>query len=188
MVNLLAMKYLKIMSLGILAMLFGCREYRYYAFKPADLDLWRGQLQVQVVGEYKDYTVDGDKYQDWGNPYHLLFFYYFPNTERVEKIEISNVVLKGLGSGTRVQLDGREGTKRTDIAKFFDKNDQRIRLSVALSDLRNHQLAYEPYLLTCVVRVHADGKVLEEKKIEVKLETDFKKGKRSDAYDALMGI
>jgi len=169
-------------------MLWGCREYRQFAFKPVEINVWHGQLLVEVEGKPKAYEVDGKKYEDWGNPYYLLFSYYFPNTERVDKIEISNVVLAGLGSGTRVQLDSREGTKQTDIAKWFDKKDQRIRISVALSDLRNHQLVYEPYLLTCVVRVHADGKVLEEKKIEVKLETDFKKGKRSDTYDALMGI
>lgn len=180
---------IKFLLFGFVILMFtGCRSYRHYGFKHAQYEVWKGQLHIDVVGEPKDYSTDGKNYQDWGNPYHLLFTYYFPNTERVEKIEISDLVLVGLGSRKEFRLSSREGTKKTDVAKFFDKNDQRFYFSLAFSDLRDHQLIYEPYLLSCVVHLHAEGKVLAEKKIEVMLETDFKKGNRSDTYDAMMGI
>ncbi|MBX3750666.1 MAG: hypothetical protein KF897_11315 [Opitutaceae bacterium] len=182
------MKYLLIMTIGILTMLTGCREYRYYAFKRVDLNVWRGQLQIEVVGSYKDYSENNKKYQDWANPYALAFRYFHSNSERVDKIEVSDVVLTGLASGSKLTLGGAESSHKLDLAKWIDKKDQRIEMGTTISALKNMDLSYESYQLSCVVRLYADGKVLEEKKIEVKLETDFKKGKRSDAYDALMGI
>lgn len=182
------MKYPLIIAIGIFTMLTGCREYRYYAFKRVDLGLWHGQLQIEVVGSYKDYSENDKKYQDWTNPYALAFRYFHPNTERVDKIEVSDVVLIGSTSGAKLILGGAESSHKLDLAKWIDKKDQRIEMGTTISALKKMTLAYEPYTLTSNIRLYADGKLLEEKKIEVKLETDFKKGKRSDAYDALMGI
>lgn len=176
------------MTIGILTMLTGCREYRYYAFKRVDLDLWHGQLQIEVVGSYKDYSENDKKYQDWTNPYALAFRYFHPNSERVDKIEVSDVVLIGSTSGTKLILGGAESSHKLDLAKWIDKKDQRIEMGTTISTLKNMNLPYEPYQLGCVVRLYADGRLLVEKRIDVKLETDFKRGKRSDTYDALMGI
>lgn len=183
-----SMKPIAALLLLVLPLLGACREYSYYRFKPVSLDIWRGELRIGVEGSYRDFTENGKRYQEWADPYALVFRYYFPNTEKIDRIEVTSLLLIGNNSGTRLELAGRDSTQRTDIAKWFDKNDQRISMGLSVRAPEEKNLIYEPYTLRCTFRLYSEGSLIEEKQVDVILDTDFKKGKRSDTFDALMSV
>lgn len=182
------MKPIAALLLLILPLLSACREYSYYRFKPVSLDVWRGELRIGVEGSYRDFTEKGKRYQEWADPYALVFHYYFPNTEKIDRIEVTSLLLIGNSSGTRLELAARESTQQTDIAKWFDKNDQRIRMGLSVRASEKKKLIYEPYTLRCTFRLYSEGRLIEERQVDVILDTDFKKGRRSDTFDALMSV
>jgi hypothetical protein len=179
-----------LLTIGALALFSGCRSYTHYNYKRVDLEFWRGNLEIVMLTTSKDYTEKGLRYQVSGNPYSLVFWYGFPPSARADRLEIIDAVLTGVNSGNRIQL-GRTNWSSKPYNRSrsgMARKGLEMHMGTSFSDLRTQPLAFEPYVLTCIARLYVDGRILEEKRIEVRLDTDLRKGRRSDIYDALMGI
>lgn len=183
------MKLFKLMAIGsLLFMLLGCREYMHYSFKHVEIDLWNGRLQIGIEGSYRDYEEDGKRHQIKGNPYVLTFRFFYPNTENIDKIEVSEATLIGLQDGVSIPLGKGESSDKYDYEKWSDKNDKRILMAVGINALRKVELSYQAYDVSCLVEIYRDSELIESKRVKIRLETDFMKGKRSDVYDYIMGV
>lgn len=172
-----------LLMVGILAMgLFGCREVYRYDYKPVEFDLLDGRFIIYVIGQYgKNYEEKRKKKLDFGAPYTLAFEYLITPNDALTKLEVKGIRLVGEKNGSQHTLDNiQSGKVRVYGERKF------IRISAGL--LTAEEYEYQNYKLKATIIIYKTATEFEEKEIEVLLETDYGKERRSDWFDEMMSV
>lgn len=169
--------------------MFGCREYHLYKYDPVTLDVLGGELVIALEGTYgQNYTEEGKRLADYGAPYSLQFMLAMPYEFDLSGIEIKNIQAVGERSKTRISLPEVSSSKVKDPRKRTDPNAKARTVIASIGGLTTEKLSYETYLLTAIVVVYEDKGKTREESISVRLETSYKKDRRSDWFDKNMSI
>lgn len=175
------MKTLKIVWGIAMVLLMGCREVHYYEFRPLELDVLSGSMEISLVGKFgENYEKDGEKRLDWGAPYYLQFTYIVPKDDDLDSLVIKDIQLVGEESGSSHSLPDIQNNN----ARIYDRG-KLIRVSVG--PLSPDEYSYQNYILSAEIVAYADGEEVEEK-ISARIETDFRTERRSDRFDQETGI
>lgn len=170
-------------------LMFGCREYNLYQYKPVTLSVLGGELVVALEGTYgQNYEKDGKKLADFGAPYSLRFMLSMPYEFGLSELVVKDVEVVGEESRKRVVLLDTNSRKVKDPRKRSNPDAEFRTVIASISDLSSGKFLYETYHLTATVVVHEDNKSFREESISIRLETDYKTEQRSDWFDKNMSI
>jgi len=173
----------RLLIVGILAMgLLGCREVHIYEYKYVELDLFDGALAINTEGEYgHNYEKDGKKLANYSFPYYIQFTYVVTVSDDLSKIIIKDAELFGEKTKTRHMLEGIESEKVKDYG-------EKRQIRISLGPLTAEEYKYQNYRGKATIIIYKTATEFEEKTIEVLLETDYKKERRSDKFDEIMSV
>lgn len=172
-----------LLMIGILAVgLFGCREVYRYDYKLIEFDLLDGQFIINVVGRYgENYKEKGKKKLDFGAPYSIAFEYLVTPNDAVTKLEVKDIQLVGEKNGSQHSLDDIH----SDKVRVYDER-KFIRISAGI--LTAEEYDYQNYKLKATIIIYKTATEIEKKDIEILLETDYGKERRSDWFDEKMSV
>lgn len=157
--------------------LFGCREVHLYKYKYLELELFDGMLIINPIGFYgRNYEKDGKKLADYSFPYSIQFTYVVTVYDDLSKIAIKDVELFGKKTKTRHTL---EGVQSEEVSDYGEKRQIRV----SLGPLTKDEYEYQNYQIKATFVIYKTATEFEEKTIEVLLETDYGKERRSDWFD-----
>ena len=165
--------------------LLGCRSVEHYLYNSVEVPLFEGKLKIAVKARPKDY--EGENLTRYEAPYSLEFSFVTMLDQSLNRLQITDVLLTGKESGADVALLGREKLY-TDDSKFYKDLDTKSIYVLVGYEGEMRDWPYEPYNLSFLVRVYRDSSNYDEKVIEVSLEPDFRKSRRSDWFDAFMSV
>ena len=169
--------------IGIFFMsLLGCREEHRYEYKSSEIDIFDGRLTVVAIGSYgENYEKDGKAMLDWGFPYSLQFTYVVPLDEPIIGLEIDDIRLIGGETGDEHVLPS---LTNNDVRNYSQERLVRVSAGPLTSD----EYKYQNYTLEASVIVEMVDGEFKRSEISILLETDYKKGKRSDWFDEKTGV
>ena len=183
-------------TLGIIKLLLGvlmlstllsCREVEHYLYKEIEMPLFDGQLQIQVRTTPKDYDTDNRHLTKYADPYSLGFRFSVHRGKKLGKLSISKITLEGQKTGSVIPLLAREKPYK-DYKSYYRDTDLKGIFVIVGYEGETRGWVYEPYILKAKVQVYRGDNQVDEQEIEVLLETDFKKSRRSDKFDAFMSV
>jgi hypothetical protein len=172
-----------ILGIFMLSSLFGCRSVEHYLYKDLEMPLFDGLLKIEVRGTPNDYEVKNKRVTRYEKPYSV-YFKFTTHQKNVSKLRISNVTLIGKDTGGITLLQAREQLKSS---KHPYEKEEVNSIFVRVGHLdETKNLQYEPFTLKAKVWVYRDNDQIDEQDVEVTLEPDFKKTRRSDWFDGVM--
>ena len=171
----------RVLLVGILIMgLLGCRDVHLFKYKYLEMDLFDGMLAVNPIGFYgKNYEKGGKKLAAYSFPYSIQFTYITTVSDGFSKIVIKDVELFGEKTKTRHMLEGIESEQVKD---YGDKRQVRV----SLGPLTKEEYEYQNYQLKATIIFYKTATEFEQKNIDIFLETDYSKERRSDKFDEIM--
>lgn len=168
--------------LGVLLMLFGCREYRLYHYEEIRDSILNGEIVIEVVANRQLLEENGKKVAVEGNPYSLLVKYF--SLERFKKIEVDNLILTGVESGNVISLSksvSKDASILADSKKYFG-------IVSFSSQLVVKEVKYEPYDVKAVLLVYGQDGSLRKSYFNYQLKPNYRTERRNDIVDGIMGI
>lgn len=178
-----------ILSLGVIVLstLFGCRVVEHYLYKDIEMPFFNGVLYIEVSATPQDYDVDNKRITKYAEPYSLGFRFKTKKSESLRKLRISNITLEGQKSGSVMPLLAREKFYKDYSAAYEDSDIKGIFVMVGY-EAETLNWSYEPYILKARIQIHRDNNEIDEQEIEILLEPNFKKSRRSDVFDSIMSV
>ncbi|TQV78901.1 hypothetical protein FKG94_12860 [Exilibacterium tricleocarpae] len=178
-----------IILLVVTPFMTACRVYNLYQYKPLALDVLGGELIVSLEGTYgENYEKDGKRFADFGAPYNLKFMLSMPYEYDLVEIQIRDIEIVGEKSKRKFFLPDT-GSKKIKNPRNRSNPDATARTVIAsVGNLSSEDFEYEPYSLTATVVVYASETSFREEEISLRLETDYKRERRSDWFDKNMSI
>ena len=142
-----------------------------------------GEFTVNLEGSYSEnYEKDGKKLADWGFPYSLQFIYSVPKEQRLHKIIVKDIQFTGEETGRQYKLPDIENSRVRVPEDYGLSGDEKIiRASAGLLAADNYK--YEAYTLEATVVIYEDADSFKEESVTLKIETNYRKEKRSDWFD-----
>jgi hypothetical protein len=181
-------KWRLFMVCAMALLMFGCREYYMYAYKPVSEPLFEGELTVLLEGSYgKGYVVEGKKKADFSFPYTLTFELQLPSEVGLSRMVVKDIVLLGESSQLESKLPDVE-SKIVYGPSVQDPNRTFKNTRAVIKALEAGKNEYENYLLSATIIVFSTSDEFRETDVSVELITNFRTEKRSDKYDEEMGI
>ena len=173
----------RFLLIGFLVMgLLSCRVVHLYEYKYVELDLFDGILAVNTEGEYgKNYEKDGKQLAGYSFPYYIQFTYIVTVSDELLKIMIKDAEVFGEKTKTRHVLEDVQSEK---IKDYGEKRQVRV----SLGPLTREEYEYQNYRLKATVIIYKTATEFEEKTIDVLLETDYSRERRSDKFDEIMSV
>lgn len=173
----------KLLVLGIcIVTLFGCRQINHYGYAIVEIDLFGGNFGIDVVGRYgKEYKKEGKDSLDWGSPYDVIFDYVITPGGDLVKLSVKDIRLIGEKTGTYHTLKDIQGDK---VRVYGERKFIRISAGPLTAD----EYEYQNYILKAKVVIYRTETDFEEQDIEVLLETEYRKERRSDWFDEKMSV
>ena len=173
----------KLLVLGaVMLTLIGCREEHRYEYRPVELSLFGGKLEIIADGQYgANYEQDGKKKLDYGYPYHIRFAYVVSSEQNLKFFSIKNLQLIGQRSNSEHSLGNKEDGRVRNI------NDEKF-IMFSAGPLTADEYEYQNYILKAKVVIYRTETDFEEQDIEVLLETEYRKERRSDWFDEKMSV
>ncbi|MBV1878000.1 MAG: hypothetical protein KUG79_10205 [Pseudomonadales bacterium] len=169
---------------AVMTLLSACREYSLYQYHAATLEVLGGDLVVALEGTYgKNLTLDGQDRATYGFPYSLKFMLSMPYERELKGLTVKDLVTIGEKSNRRIELPDIESFKVKDPRKRSDPSALAKTVIASLGNLTSKDLDYENYTVKATIIVHGNNNNQREEKIKLKLNTNFKKEKRSDWLD-----
>lgn len=183
--TILSMSKQLLLGVLMLSALLGCRAVEHYLYKDIEMPLFEGRLQVTVQATPKNYDLDGKRITKYEAPYSIRLKFITEN-KNLERIYVSNITLENQKTEALIPLASRERQKSSKHP-YEEKSIQSISVGIGYEG-ETRDWAYEPYILKAKVRVYRDDNQMDEQEIEILLEPDFKKSRRSDKFDAFMSV
>ena len=173
----------RVLLIGFFIMgLFGCREVYRYDYKLIEFDILDGQFIINVMGGYgENYEEKGKKKLDWGAPYSISFEYLVTLNDALTKLEVKGIQLVGEKNASQHRLDDIQSDK---IRVYGERKFIRIPAGVLTAE----EYEYQNYRLKATVIIYKTTTEFEEKTIDVLLETDYSRERRSDKFDEIMSV
>lgn len=176
------------MILSSVLLLFGCREYSMYTYKPVVVPLLGGELSIVVQGSYgENYSEDGKEKADYSYPYALIFGVNMPLEFELSKLAVTNIELLGESSQRLTSLPDLESHRVYEPSEIGPNSTFRSARAL-ISSLDSETLEYENYLLTATIVVFEDDEIFREESISIRLLTNFHTERRSDWFDEEMSV
>lgn len=175
--------------LGVLmfSMLWGCRVVEHYLYKDIEMPFFEGQLQIAIQATPKDYDTSNKRLTKYGAPYRLSFRFYTGLDEKLSKLRIRDITLQSQKNEEMIELLARE-KPYIDFSKTYkDLKTKFISVMVGYEG-ETRDWYYEAYILKATIRVYRDEHTFDEQEIEILLEPEFKKSRRSDTFDSIMSV
>ena len=173
----------KLLVLGaVMLALIGCREEHRYEYRYIELGLSNGKLSINAEGRYgKNYEKDGKRQLDYSYPYHVRFTYVVTPKDALMKLSVNDIQLIGEKTGTHHTLKDIQGDK---VRVYGERKFIRISAGPLTAD----EYEYQNYILKAKVVIYRTETDFEEQDIEVLLETEYRKERRSDWFDEKMSV
>ena len=164
----------------------GCVEHEYYDYAPIQSDILNGALLVSIQGTALNMGKDGDKVQR-GAPYYLGFTFHRSLADSFQKFEVIDLIITGSTTRKEARLGNLETSRVIDLSKM-NINDQRLEVNVAAAIPVDAGMNFEPLSVNAKIRIYDyDGKYTEES-INIRIETKYRREKRSGLFDKLMSV
>ena len=168
-------------SIGALIMLFGCRQYQLYNYKEIKEPMIGGDISIELRPTFQQLN---NKLSIAKKPYSLIFKYSSVNP--FKKLEVRNVTLSGTKSEKEIIFKNKI-SERIHINSLDEKDIYFIITSFS-NELETVSLDYGNYSVSALILIHSEDDSIQQKQITYQLETDYSEEKRSDIFDAIMGI
>ena len=169
----------------MLGTLLGCRTVEHNLYKDIEMPLFEGALKIGVSATPKDYDVNNKRLTKYAEPYSLDFRFYTNKSEILSGLRVTDISLEGKKTGIVISLSPREKKYSGSKRAYESESIKSIFVMVGYEE-ETQKWSYEPYTLRAKIEVYRNGTYFDEQNIEVLLEPNPKKSKRSDAFDSFM--
>lgn len=179
-------KISKLTTIAI-AILSGCNDYSYNAYSKPSLPLLESEIRIEIVGTYQDVDEEKRTYE-WGNPYYVWIGYRIPEGEEITGFKARAAELRAKESGEVIPLEQTFSRGPSTVSRLFGDTEGGLVISVTLRPERELPVPYQDYLLQCELILSKDGEVVHSEEIQVELNKAFRRVRRLDLFERVMGI
>lgn len=141
---------------------------------------------ISVQGTALNMEKEGKKVKR-GAPYYLGFTFRRDVSNKFVKMEVLDLTIIGDKTKKEAGLGDLEATRIVDLSKV-DANERRLETNIATEIPVDAEMIYEAIRVRARIRIYDEENRHNEKDIDVRLDTKYRKEKRSGFFDKWMSV